>query len=254
MDENKLKALWKAEEAAAFSGWDFSRLEGRVLTEPLPWDYREKVLDFLKPDTRLLDMGTGGGEFLLSLGHTPSLTSVTEGWKPNLLLCRKRLAPLGIDVQNCAGGKGEPLPFPDDCFDLIINRQSAYDIGEVRRVLKPGGFFLTQQVGGQNGRKLARRLLPDFRRPGEDFNLENELPKFRQAGFRIMYRSQAYPVAKFLDVGALCYHAKIIQWEFPGFSVDACFDRLLSLQRELEDRGFVENQEHRFILIAKKRS
>lgn len=254
MNENQLRDLWKGEEAHAFSGWDFSHLDGRYLSEPLPWDYREKVLDFLKPDSRLLDMGTGGGEMLLSLGHDPALTSVTEGWEPNFRLCQKRLSPLGMEVRFCACGPGEAMPFPAEAFDLVLNRQSAYDIQEVWRVLKPGGFFLTQQVGGQNGRALAKRLLPGFSRPGEDFNLENELPKFRQAGFRIMYRSQAYPVAKILDIGALCFHAKAIPWEFPGFSVDACFDRLLALQREAEERGFVENQEHRFVLIVKKKS
>ncbi len=253
MNREELRRIWKTEESMPFSGWDFSHLKGRYVEEPLPWDYREKVLDFLKPDVRLLDMATGGGEFLLSLGHPCRLTSVTEGWEPNFALCKRRLEPLGISVKKCSCGPGEIMPFPDDAFDLVLNRHGSYDAGEVRRILKPGGFFLTQQVGGQNGRTLAQRLLPEFCRPGMDFNLENELPKFREAGFRVMYRNQAYPVARILDVGALCFHAKAIAWEFPGFSVDACFDRLLALQKEVEERGFVENQEHRFILIVKKR-
>lgn len=252
MTAQELKALWKKEEEAAFSGWDFSHLQGRYVEDPLPWDYREKVLDFLKQDSRLLDMGTGGGEFLLSLGHPPALTAVTEGWKPNLELCRKRLSPLGIQVEECVCESGVPMPFESESFDLVLNRHESYDFSEVYRVLKPGGFLITQQVGGQNGRALAKRLLPEFTRLGPDFNLENQEPKMKEAGFRVMYRNQAYPAGKFLDIGALCYHAKVIQWEFPGFSVERCFDRLLELQKEIEARGFVENREHRFILIGKK--
>ena len=35
---------------------------------------------------RLLDMDTGGGEFLLSLGHPFERTAATEGYPPNVEL------------------------------------------------------------------------------------------------------------------------------------------------------------------------
>lgn len=44
----------------------------------------------------------------------------------------------------------------------------------------------------------------------------------------------------FYDVGALVYFAKIIEWEFPGFSVDACFGNLCKLQKELDANGFIK--------------
>lgn len=251
MREEELRRVWKAEENAPFSGWDFSRLCGRYLEEPLPWDYREKVLDFLKPGVRLLDMCAGGGEFLLSLPHPKKQMAVAEGWEPNFALCQKRLSPLGIRVGFCACKPGETMPFEENAFDLVLNRHGSFDLEEVRRILRPGGFFVTQQVGGQNGRKLSRRLFPELDRPGESYNLENQSPAFQAAGFRITFQDQAYPVGRFLDVGALCYHAKHIPWEFPDFSVDRCFPQLLVLEREIEERGFVENQEHRFILIGK---
>lgn len=252
MTGEEYRAIWKSEESQAFSGWDFSRLDNRYIEEPLPWDYREKVKDFLKPETRLLDMGTGGGEFLLSLRHPYGLTSVTEGWEPNLKLCMDRLCPLGIEVKKYAYEDNESMPFEDNTFDLILNRHESYDLEEVYRILKPGGFFLTQQVGGLNGRDLAKRLIPGIQHSGRDFNLENQVPIFQNQGFRIMYQNQAYPKGRFLDIGALCYHAKIIPWEFIGFSVDKCFNNLLKLQQELEERGCIINQEHRFIIIGKK--
>ena len=256
MNAEKWIDEWKREEAAAqMTGWDFSHLAGRYEEGPLPWDYRAKVLDFLKPDSRILDLGTGGGEFLLSLGHPPALTSVTEGWGPNLRLCRQRLAPLGVAVADYDSDRGEPMPFEDETFDLVLDRHESYDLAEVRRVLKPGGFFLTQQVGGGNGLALARFLGLAADRPalpGVAFNLENEAPKFRAAGFRVMFRDQAYPEDRFLDVGALVWYLKIIPWEFPGFSVDRCRDRLLPLQERLERDGFIANREHRFLLIGKK--
>lgn len=246
---------WKAEEqAAVMTGWDFSHLEGRYLEGPLPWDYRRKVRDFLKPDTKLLDLGTGGGELLLSLGHDPRLCSVTEGWAPNLELCRRRLSPLGVTVAGYDSEAGGPMPFPDESFDLVLDRHESYDVAEVRRVLKPGGFFLTQQVGGSNGKALARFLGLERGPVPQDFNLENEVPKFRAAGFRMMARDQAYPVDRFTDVGALVWYAKVLPWEFPAFSVERCLDRLWLLQRRVDAGNAIENREHRFLLIAKKQA
>ena len=57
------------EENKEFKGWDFSYLDGRIEEEKLPWDYKSFICKYLNKDDMLLDMGTGGGEFLLSLQH-----------------------------------------------------------------------------------------------------------------------------------------------------------------------------------------
>lgn len=253
MSREELLRVWREEASRGMSGWDFSHLEGRYQVDPLPWEYRTRVKEFLRPGVRLLDLGTGGGEVLMSLGHPPKLISVTEGWEPNLELCRRRLEPLGVTVKSYDSLRGEPLSFEDDSFDLVLDRHESYDLQEVSRVLKKGGFFVTQQVGGENSLPLAKRLLPGFQGNYVGFNLENELPKFRQAGFRIQYGNQAYPRGKFLDVGAVCFHASVLPWEFPDFSVDRCEGELFALQEQLESQGFVPNQEHRFIIVAKNR-
>lgn len=145
------------------------------------------------------------------------------------------------------------MPFDDDSFDLVLNRHESYDLTEVRRVLKKNGFFLTQQVGGENNLPLIQQLCSGF--PGNyvGFNLENELPKFRNAGFRVMRSDQAYLEGRFLDVGALVFQASVTPWEFPGFSVDNCQEVLFRFQDMVEKQGFVPTLEHRFLIVAKNR-
>lgn len=88
MHEARLKEAWLREENAAHMlGWDFSHLRGRYKEDTrLPWDYRTIVLAHLKSHTHLLDMGTGGGEFLLTLKYPHSLTTVTEAYPPLSLI------------------------------------------------------------------------------------------------------------------------------------------------------------------------
>jgi hypothetical protein len=47
---------------APFSGWDFSWLDRRSWTEPLPWDYSARVAALARNARTMLDLGTGGGE------------------------------------------------------------------------------------------------------------------------------------------------------------------------------------------------
>ena len=63
-----INSLKKEESIAHIRGWDFSHIAGRYTEETdLPWDYQRIIFDYLKPEMKLLDIDTGGGEFLLEL-------------------------------------------------------------------------------------------------------------------------------------------------------------------------------------------
>lgn len=250
MNYNKLKEEWKAEETFAFKGWDFSHIDGRWSCEDLPWDYETILRQYLKNTLRLLDMGTGGGEFLLTLNHPHNLTIVTEAYPPNVELCKNKLSPLGITVAQTYDDN--KLPFDDETLDIIINRHASFDPFEVNRVLKSGGYFITQQVGCTNNNDLSKKLINGFKLPASEHCLNRYLSIFDNLGFSIIKADEAFPVERFFDVGALVYYAKIIEWEFPNFSVDTCFDELCDCQRELEKTGFIQGTAHRFIIAAHK--
>ena len=199
---------------------------------------------------KLLDYDTGGGEFLLSLHHPYENTAATEGYPPNVQLCREKLLPLGIDLRECADASR--IPFADASFDIIINRHGDFYPPELYRLLKPGGLFITQQVGSDNDRELVEAVLPGTAKPFPHDNLPEQKKAFEDGGFEILQADEAYRPIHFYDVGALVWFARIIQWEFPGFSVDSCFDRLLTLQETIDSEGNITGTIHRFLIVAKK--
>ena len=249
MDNENLLKLWKKEENAGFSGWDFSRLDGRWDEENLPWDYKNIINKYLKPKDALLDMGTGGGEFLLTLNHPFNKTSVTEMWQANFELCMQKLSPLGVNVKKVVNDND--LPFNDNSFDLIINRHESFSIKEVKRILNPGGIFITQQVGTENNKILSEKLIKDFKPQYRENNLKNKVQEFQDNLFKIEYKKEFFPYLRFYDVGAIVYFAKIIEWEFPGFTVDKSLNQLYKLHQKLQKEPYIESLEHRFILVAK---
>ena len=251
--QDTLLTQWLAEEQAAHMlGWDFSHIHGRYQEEEdLPWDYKASLRRSLFPSARILDMDTGGGEFLLSLHHPCRLISATEAYPPNAALCRQTLTPLGIDFHE-AEGNG-PLPFPSETFDLVLNRHGDYLPQEVFRVLKPGGIFLTQQVGAENDRELVSLLLnpvPPLPFPAQYLRIARQ--SLEECGFSILEGLEAFRSIRFWDVGALVWFARIIQWEFPDFSVDRCFQELLAMQEEIERTGEIRGTIHRYLIAAGK--
>ena len=252
-NSNPLVASWHAEEKIAYiHGWDFSHIAHRYSEEDdLPWDYRQLIESHCKPESQLLDMDTGGGEFLLSLNHPYQNTAAMENYPPNVALCRDVLLPLGIDFR--PGDSTGPLPFEDNRFDLVINRHGSFHPGEIFRVLQPGGLFITQQVGAENDRELVRLLCGDVSLPYPEQYLSITARSFQEAGFEILESGEAFRSIRFFDVGALVWFARIIQWEFPDFSVETHLDRLLKAQKLLEERGCLEGTIHRFYLCARKK-
>ena len=252
MTELAFKEAWLEEERQAeIRGWDFSHIRDRYREEgDLPWDYRTVVGEHLREEAVLLDYDTGGGEFLLSLRHPYERTAATEGYPPNVALCRERLLPLGIDFRACQDPGA--IPFPDESFDIILNRHGSFEAGELFRLLKKGGLFITQQVGGDNDRDLVERVLPGTPKPFPHLYLAGQLRVFRGAGFRILRGEEAYRPIQFFDVGAFVWFARVLPWEFPDFSVERCFAGLLGMQEEIQQRGRVEGTVHRYLIVAEK--
>lgn len=253
MNKEALAKLWlQEEETAHIHGWDFSHIHGKYQEEhDLPWNYEKIVRKYLRPEMKLLDIDTGGGEFLLSLDHPCRNLAATEDFPPNVELCKRKLLPLGIDFQRAAGD--DILPFEAQSFDMVINRHGNFRADEIWRVLKPGGFFITEQVGAENDRELVALLLNDVPElPFPDQYLEIVRTVFEESGFSVLEAEEAFRSIKFRDVSALVWFARIIEWEFPGFHVRDCLENLYRAQEMLEREGVIEGKTHRFLLAAQK--
>jgi len=251
MQNSELFDLLMADANHPFAGWDFSHISatGRMAEAPLSWSYASKLLMPLRRAQSLLDMGTGGGEFLSSLQPLPPLTCATEGYAPNVPVARQRLEPLGIKVYEVVeDGK---LPFDDNQFDLVINRHEYYDPSEVMRVLKPGSQSITQQVGSTNENDL-NALMGAVENQFGNWTLIYAVKQLQDTGWHIIEQREDHPVMRFFDVGAIVYYLKAIPWQIPDFSVEGYFDKLLEIHNLIEQRGYIDFHMDRFLIIAEK--
>lgn len=233
-------------ESHPTGGWGFSWLGTRFESCSLPWDFEAMVGEHARRSPNMLDMGTGGGEWLSALPYRPPHTVATESWPPNVPIARERLGPLGIDVVEVESAAEsvlqEPdehrgsLPFQEGSLHLITNRHETFVAREMARVLAPGGHFLTQQLGdGLFGE--FRRLFDVETLDRPPYVLSVAKSQLEEAGLRITNSGEGEEVHTFCDVGALAWYLKTMPWTVPGFSISKYRTRLRELDEQIREDG-----------------
>jgi len=201
----------------------------------------------------MLDLGTGGGEFLFQLAPFPQHTCATEGYRQNVVVAKERLQALGIHVvDTTTDPENRSLPFADGEFELIINRHDEHVAAELYRVLQTGGHFVTQQCGGYG----LNDLIEWFKGPGSvepmDWTLDVEVAELEQSGFSICDTQEAWPRITFSDVGAVVYYLRGIPWLVSEFTADRYRNRLLALYEHIQEHGGFTATDQRFFIEATK--
>ncbi|MFS0781047.1 class I SAM-dependent methyltransferase [Bacillus sp. 1P06AnD] len=244
--------LQQIEEAKQpFDGWDFSYVEatGRIQYELLPWSYGSMTHSAANKAGSILDMGTGGGEFLSIFSKScKSAIKATEAYEPNVPIARKQLEPLGIQVSHISDDHS--LPFLKGEFDLVLNRHESYDPAEVKRIMSEGAIFLTQQVGGTDCNGINAALGKPANLEFSHWNMAFAVEELKNSGFTIVDCKEAFPVQRFYDIGSLVYYLKAIPWQVPDFSIEKDLDSLYRIHQQLTEDGYFNVYQHRFIIKA----
>lgn len=221
-------------------GWDVS-LGGRILSTR-PWDFEAIVDACIGRSPDLLDMGTGGGEWLSRRPFPRGRTVATEAWPPNAPLAQARLAPLGVSVVAVVGAPDNveqdgaadlpALPFADGRFQLITNRHESFVAAEVARILAPGGRFVTQQVGPDLSEPFRALLGAPPSPDPRPWDLAQALAQIRAAGLEVTDYAEAAAELTFADVGALAWYLRHVPWVMPEFRIPLYRQRLAALHAQ----------------------
>ena len=236
-------------QAAPIEGWDFSWLAGRATEERPSWRYSEIVAERAKSASAMLDLQSGGGEMLARLAHLPSLMVATEGYAPNVALASHRLSARGAYV---VATQDDRLPFPNDSFDLVTSRHPvATWWEEVTRVLRPGGIYLSQQVGPNSVRELSEYMLGPLP-PGSTRDPRLARVAAQRAGLVVRDLREERLRTVFNDVGAVVYFLRLVIWIVPSFTVEGYYDKLLALHEQIQRSGPFVTYASRFLMEAHK--
>ena len=202
------------------------------------------------PDAAALDIQTGGGEVLATIPAAPPTLVATEGWAPNAEVARRNLAHFGADIVEI--GEDEDFPFADSSFDLVTSRHPVrvrWD--EVARVLKPGGNYLSQEIGHLTVIELTEFMMGP-QPPNENRLPERAVAAAGAAGLRVTDLRTARLRMEFYDIAAVIVFLRKVIWTVPGFTVAGYLDRLREMHERITKDGVFIAHSTRFLIEATK--
>jgi SAM-dependent methyltransferase len=230
--------------ATPIQGWDFSRMN--VLRQPVPWEYPEVVARYLRPADLVLDIGTGGGERFCALaglfGH-----GVGIDVDPEMIRHAQRpSAPPNVEFRVCS----DRLESITSTFDLILDRHAPFQLEPVAERLKPGGYFITQQVGERNMASVRAALRQPESRPVIGTQ------QIANAGLRLLGFAEYDVEYVVCDIESLILWLSALDLLHADMDGSAALASASALNQILAgnvgSRGFVTN-EHRYLAIAQTR-
>ena len=233
-------------------GWDFSRV--RDAREPVPWDYLDVVRHYLRPTDRVLDVGTGGGEKLLSLASCFGSAVGVDASAEMIATAQKNKAATQTAKVSFEVMCGEALRFPDSAFDVVLNRHCTVDVRETFRVLQPGGYFVTQQVGARNAQNICALFgcgVGGEYAVGLFQELDALAGAFRQLGCRVVCAAEYDVRYWFLDVESLLFWFQAIPIP-EDFDIETHWRQVDHVIAEYSTPQGVETNEHRELLIVQR--
>ena len=131
LDDDPVIRLIRDAAAHRLTGWDWSFIRGRWDGVETPWSYRDAVSFAAAASGALIDLDTGGGEFLISLPSLPDVTVATEAYTPNIPVARDQLIPRGVTV---VAANPVRLPFRNESFDLAMSRHGVFRGSELHQI------------------------------------------------------------------------------------------------------------------------
>ena len=253
MNHEELRRI--AASVATRRGWDFASM--RTARDPVPWDYPTVARAHLRPTSRVLDIGTGGGEKFLSLAPSFGTGVGLDASAEMIATARENLPATLFGKVSFAVMPAESLQFPAASFDVVLNRHAPLDIAEAVRVLRPGGLFLTQQVGARNTRNICSVFGcdPGGAYPDKDQSLPSTIAALgqviREAGCAVTARGEYDVRYWFLDVASLLFWLQAIPLPH-DFALERHWRQVDRIIAACGTQQGLETNEHRELLIARK--
>jgi ubiquinone/menaquinone biosynthesis C-methylase UbiE len=178
-------------------GWIFAAAYDKVLAGTEEAGLRARRAELLSTVSgRVLEIGGGTGANLPFYGTAVQEVVLAEPEEPMARRLERKLRDVAVNAY-VVRSPAEQLPFADDSFDFVVStlvlctvNDPDRALGELRRVLKPGGQLLFLEHVRGEGERLARwqdRLQPLQVRLGHGCHCNRDtLANIKGAGFSVL--------------------------------------------------------------------
>lgn len=168
--------------------------------------FKKKILDHSGSDRLALDLGCGDGKFTLSIaGYFRRIFAIDTSREllavANKLQKEKKIGNTSFELQDATC-----TDCSDGTFDVAYSRRGPIPFSEIRRVLKPGGFFIGIEIAELDCKEI-KIVFGKGQNYGEwqrSKRKEKNIKTFEGLGFKILFAedyffNEYYPIYGDLD-------------------------------------------------------
>jgi len=232
-------------------GWNFSRV--RVGHGPVLWNYVDIVRQYLKPQDRVLDIGTGGGEIFFSLASCFG-EGICVDVDPDMVKAAKRnRSALSLDNISLLVMDGSHLRFDAGEFDVVLLRHLRVYVSEIVRVLRKNGYFITQMVGQRSSLNILdafgwtpSSFGPDWWQP-----VAQLADQFLLHGCRIIAQAEYNVPYWYYDLDSFMFWLMSVPWP-EEIELQRHWQNINQILETSQTERGIETNEHRGLLIVLK--
>jgi SAM-dependent methyltransferase len=165
-----------------FNGWDFTKV--KCISEGVKWNFYSEVSRRCRKSDILLDIGTGGGEALLSIAEFALLLVGIDNSAGMIQAANDNLKKSKKSNVRIFQMDAEKIDFPENFFNVVSNRHSSFNAIEAARVLANDGLFYTQQVSEDDKFNIKQAFGRGQSLGSQDGTLKNKyISELSEAGF-----------------------------------------------------------------------
>lgn len=140
------------------------------------------------------------------------------------------------------------LPFKDEKMDVVVCLDSNYDKNEVKRVLKPNGYFLVNQNGTENLKEILQMYIP-FGIKGV-WNADSCRQTLDDFGIETLSSYEDFGKIRFRSIQAIHTYLQRVSPDLANIKKYQMF--YMNALKAIKDHHFYEMTTHRFLVIGKK--
>lgn len=209
------------------------------------YDEESILKSYLDPTSHLAIVSVDGGEFARRLNPLPEATFVIEPYVDlNAVKAKFENTPVKVTELTPSG----QMPFKDEKMDIVMCMNSNYEKEEMKRVLKPNGYFIVNQNGTANYKEFLKLYMPFGMKGAWDaYSCAGTLESI---GMRIVDKFEDYGTIRFHSVEALYTFFKKVSPDIANVNKYQLF--YLKALQDIKKYSFFELTTHRFLVVAQK--
>ena len=212
---------------------------------PLPYDFSTLAQEHVQYEDHVAFSTVDGGRFVQNFNPIPRISYVIDAFKEKAEALFQETTTKVTTLT-----KDGRLPFKEEKIDDYVCVDTNFLTSEVRRILKPQGYFIVCQKGSRHLEEYKPLFAPVIM-TNMVWNLQACIQRLENGGFQVLDYAENFGKIRYISLSAILTHLKELDPEKVIHS-DLYLNQYAYMLQQIKQHDVFEVTTHRFYVVARK--